>query len=231
MATATKASKPNSGSSVQCSEIVPTASTKARNTIACTQAIADPPSTLPANTGQRPTGATNTDCMKPSRRSSITEMVAKMAVNNTINATVPGKKNCKKSCPPAPSKEPRKPVPNSTQNSSGWTIAATTRFRWRKKRTHSRLANIQAAANPLGVAKGEPTVIEGEAASLSEPAAEAEVVCAEVVFAEVVIDIVCLFVLCVGGSPKPVPRFGDKNILQTGASDRNRSCRSAEVLG
>ena len=40
---------------------------------------------------QRGMGATNTDCRNPSRRSSIIEMVAKMAVNNRISTSVPGK--------------------------------------------------------------------------------------------------------------------------------------------
>src|SRR5690606_28747193 len=135
--------------------------TKPKNTAACTQAIADPPSTLPTKTGQRPTGATRTDCMNPSRRSSMTEMVAKMAVNSTINAIVPGKKYSMKFCSPAPTNEPCKPVPKSNQNSSGWMTAEVTRLRWRKNRTHSRLASIQAAAVPLGrlratAARGTP---------------------------------------------------------------------------
>ena len=37
-------------------------------------------------------GATSTDCKKPSCRSSIMEMVEKIAVNKTISAIVPGKK-------------------------------------------------------------------------------------------------------------------------------------------
>ena len=41
---------------------------------------------------QRGIGATSTDCKKPSRRSSMIEIVAKIAVNSRISTSVPGKK-------------------------------------------------------------------------------------------------------------------------------------------
>ena len=58
----------------------------------CSMAIAAPPSTLPSTIDQRGTGATSTPCKKPSRRSSMIEIVAKIAVNSRIITSVPGKK-------------------------------------------------------------------------------------------------------------------------------------------
>ena len=59
----------------------------------CSRAIAAPPMILPNTMAQRGAGATRTDCRNPSRRSSMIEIVAKMAVNIRIMANVPGKKN------------------------------------------------------------------------------------------------------------------------------------------
>src|SRR5262245_5513969 len=65
-----------------------------KNTAACASAISAPPKILPNTIDQRGTGATSTACKNPSRRSSMTEIVAKMAVNKTIITSVPGKKYC-----------------------------------------------------------------------------------------------------------------------------------------
>ena len=49
------------------------------------------PSTLPSTIAMRETGATSTDCRNPSRRSSITEIVEKIAVKRRIIRGVPGR--------------------------------------------------------------------------------------------------------------------------------------------
>ena len=51
-----------------------------------------PPASFPSTIDQRGIGATSTDCKNPSRRSSITLIVAKIAVNSRISTSVPGKK-------------------------------------------------------------------------------------------------------------------------------------------
>ena len=48
------------------------------------------PKTLPRTIADRPTGATSTPCRKPAWRSSMIEIVAKIAVNKTISTIVPG---------------------------------------------------------------------------------------------------------------------------------------------
>src|SRR2546425_8743260 len=58
----------------------------------CATARNVPPSTLPRTKIDRGTGATRTDCRKPSRWSSMTDTVEKMAVNSRIITTTPGKK-------------------------------------------------------------------------------------------------------------------------------------------
>src|SRR2546426_1768632 len=63
-----------------------------RRTSPCATARTVPPSTLPRTKIERGTGATRTDCRKPSRRSSMTDTVEKMAVNSRIITTTPGKK-------------------------------------------------------------------------------------------------------------------------------------------
>jgi hypothetical protein len=55
-------------------------------------AIAAPPRTLPSTIAQRGAGETSTDCRKPSLRSSMIEIVAKIAVKSRIITSVPGKK-------------------------------------------------------------------------------------------------------------------------------------------
>ena len=62
-----------------------------KNSQPCMTASIAPPATLPSTIDQRGSGATSTDCRNPSRRSSISEMVEKMAVNSRINTNVPGK--------------------------------------------------------------------------------------------------------------------------------------------
>src|SRR5687767_12651984 len=92
-----------------------------RKTRACTSAIAAPPQIFPSTIAQRRTGATSTDCRKPSLRSSITEIVVKMAVNSTISITLPGNEYSRK---PGASELPSEndelnPAANSSQNSTG----------------------------------------------------------------------------------------------------------------
>ena len=51
-----------------------------------------PPRHLPETIDARETGATSTPCKKPSRRSSMTDTVEKIAVKRRMSTTVPGKK-------------------------------------------------------------------------------------------------------------------------------------------
>jgi len=51
-----------------------------------------PPSNFPSTIASGATGATSTPWRKPSRRSSMTEMVEKTAVKSRMSTTVPGKK-------------------------------------------------------------------------------------------------------------------------------------------
>jgi hypothetical protein len=44
---------------------------------------------------ERLTGATSTESRKPLLRSSMTDIMVKMAVNNTIMMSAPGKKNAR----------------------------------------------------------------------------------------------------------------------------------------
>ena len=59
---------------------------------ACPTASVVPPSNFPSTIASGATGATKTPCRKPSRRSSMTEMVEKTAVKSRMSTTVPGKK-------------------------------------------------------------------------------------------------------------------------------------------
>ena len=53
-------------------------------------AMATPPRLLPSTSARRDTGAASTACRKPWWRSSITEMVEKIAVNSSVSTTTPG---------------------------------------------------------------------------------------------------------------------------------------------
>ncbi len=70
----------------------PVSQPRNKNTMPCSMAMAAPPRILPITIAHRGTGATSTPCKKPSRRSSMIEIVAKIAVNNRIITSVPGKK-------------------------------------------------------------------------------------------------------------------------------------------
>ncbi len=75
--------------SVKCT---PTAGAKTRKIRPCSVASVAPPSTLPSTMTERLTGATSTESRKPSLRSSITDIMVKMAVKSTIMISAPGKK-------------------------------------------------------------------------------------------------------------------------------------------
>ena len=60
---------------------------------------------MPSTIDQRGIGATSTDCRNPSRRSSMIEIVAKMAVNSRISTSVPGKKYSRYDADAAPASE------------------------------------------------------------------------------------------------------------------------------
>ena len=68
----------------------PTSGAKTRKTSPCAAASVVPPSTLPSTMAARGTGATSTDSRKPSLRSSITDIMVKIAVKSTIITSVPG---------------------------------------------------------------------------------------------------------------------------------------------
>ena len=53
-------------------------------------AIATPPRLLPSTSATRDTGAASTACRKPWWRSSMTEIVEKIAVNSSVSTTTPG---------------------------------------------------------------------------------------------------------------------------------------------
>ena len=53
-------------------------------------AMATPPRLLPSTSATRGTGAASTACRKPWWRSSITEIVEKIAVNSIVSTTMPG---------------------------------------------------------------------------------------------------------------------------------------------
>ena len=57
--------------------------------------MVEEPALFPTTTAQREPGPARTPWRKPSRRSSITEMVAKMAENSSTIVTTPGKKNAR----------------------------------------------------------------------------------------------------------------------------------------
>ncbi|CAM4327309.1 hypothetical protein COSO111634_37625 [Corallococcus soli] len=56
--------------------------------------MVDDPSALPSTTASLEPGPASTAWRKPSLRSSMTVMVAKMALKSTTIVTTPGKKNC-----------------------------------------------------------------------------------------------------------------------------------------
>ncbi len=71
---------------------MPASGANASKTTVCAAARLAPPSTLPSTMLHRGTGATSTACRKPSRRSSMSVIVAKIAVNSTTISNIPGKK-------------------------------------------------------------------------------------------------------------------------------------------
>ena len=120
----------------------------------CTKASAVPPRTLPSTIAIRGTAATSTDCKTPSRRSSITEIVEKIAVNSRIITIVPGKKYSmypRSPVTPPPEKLWPIPAPMSSQNTIGVASAPITRFGWRTNRTSSRWAKEIAGRNCITV--------------------------------------------------------------------------------
>ncbi len=120
---------------------IPTSGAIARKMMPGIIARIVPPSTLPRTIAILGTGATSTDCRKPSLRSSMIEIVEKIAVESKMKSTVPGKKNCKNVVPAGiPSKWKLRPIPapRKTQNKSGVKKALVTRCRCRRKRTSSR---------------------------------------------------------------------------------------------
>jgi hypothetical protein len=58
--------------------------------VTCTVAIATPPRLLPSTSATRETGAASTAWRKPWWRSSMTEIVEKIAVNSSVSTTTPG---------------------------------------------------------------------------------------------------------------------------------------------
>src|SRR6266404_7344565 len=74
---------------------MPTNGASNRNINPCTSASVVPPRILPSTSANRPTGATSTACRNPSRRSSMIEMVEKIAVNSSTSTIVPPKKYSK----------------------------------------------------------------------------------------------------------------------------------------
>ena len=71
---------------------IPRAGANTRKISPCKVARVAPPRTLPSTITVRLTGATRTDRKNPSLRSSITDIMVKMAVNRTIMRSAPGKK-------------------------------------------------------------------------------------------------------------------------------------------
>jgi hypothetical protein len=71
---------------------MPASGASARKTIPCSQASVAPPNTLPATIENRETGATSTPWRNPSWRSSMREMVEKIAAKRMTSTMVPGKK-------------------------------------------------------------------------------------------------------------------------------------------
>ena len=97
--------------------------------------LGDPVSeeTLEDPEAERLAGETSTESRKPSRLSSITDIMVKIEVKSTIMMSAPGKKYSRKCCPPLPEvriEEP-KPEPITSQNSTGEAITPTTRLRMR----------------------------------------------------------------------------------------------------
>src|SRR5580704_14784727 len=87
----------------------------------------------------RDAGETSMESRKPSRRSSMIEIVEKMAENNTVNTSAPAKKR-----PRSP-----EPEPINSQNTSGDATTPSTRLFCRQKRTNSRCHRVTTGSQKL----------------------------------------------------------------------------------
>src|SRR5262245_45123317 len=92
---------------------------------------------LPSTRLVREAGETSIDNKNPSRRSSMIEIVEKIAENMTVSTTVPGKKNLGALAPT--------PNPISAQKIKGEATTPSTRLFWRQKRTNSRFHSVSIA--------------------------------------------------------------------------------------
>ena len=68
----------------------PASGASASRIAACIEAMVTPPSVLPSTSDARETGAASTACRNPWWRSSITEIVEKIAVKSRVSTTTPG---------------------------------------------------------------------------------------------------------------------------------------------
>ena len=98
----------------------------------CSQARVADPRVLPSTMELRGAGDTSIDSRKPSRRSSISDIVENTAENITVRVSAPGKKNARSP----------KPLPRITQNTSGEPTKPSTRAFSRQKRTISRCHSV-----------------------------------------------------------------------------------------
>ena len=71
---------------------IPLSGASRQKSMPWSQARLAPPRILPSTMLDRGAGETRTDCRKPSRRSSMMEIVEKIAVKSRISTSVPGKK-------------------------------------------------------------------------------------------------------------------------------------------
>ena len=69
---------------------MPATGASIRKSTPCSMARVVPPSACPSTMLMRGTGATSTPCRNPALRSSMTAMVAKIAVNKRTKMMVPG---------------------------------------------------------------------------------------------------------------------------------------------
>ena len=108
-----------------------------------------PPKRFPNTTAEHGTGATKMPWRKPSRRSSIMEIVEKIAVKSKIITSVPGKKKRMYDSAPLPPKLMLRPIPPpiSNQNTIGVASAPMIRCLCRKNLTNSRFASEIAGRN------------------------------------------------------------------------------------
>src|SRR5437879_12389586 len=100
----------------------PTSGARKRSKIAWIIDNAVPPAIFPSAMLERGTGATITDWRKPSRRSSMIDIVEKIAVNSRIITTTPGKKYSSYGTDPPGTggwNEALRPEPKSAQNRIG----------------------------------------------------------------------------------------------------------------